>query len=565
MKKKTLLIIIISLIILLGVLCGVFAYLFLATDIFKSDKELFLKYAVDMANNTEKVNLLENYSNKKKTTAYENSGTFTVNTEVKGGSTSDENIQMIQNAINYGNNTNISFNGKVDNANKRVEENIQINYSDTINFPFTYKQDGDIYGIKADAITPNYIAIENNNLPDLFQKLGATDLTNIPNKFEIQEIQNLEFTDEEKTHILNTYLMPVINGLADEKFSKEENADGSVNYTLTLTYQEINSIIAQMLQTLSTDTMIINKINSVLQELYQNQSMNITPEDIQNAVNNMNDTAVDEGVATIKVVQKNGKTTNISVNANDLTIKFEKEQNDSDVRYNISIANAEEYTFIVEVSYSGLNTNNIIEEFSININIPEAMEITYTFDNTVTFGNAVNIEEMDMTKTAVLNNYPAEQLQPFMNQLGMAVTQINTNQMNQIGYPTYMVNPMVMWFTSPLYLQIYNLATDSIINNNLSEEEIEAKNMPFESYKGQIKGSNVKSLCDKVRLYSLDGESKAINVKLGQPASATSFVDNVNDINTIKSNIQSGKTYNVTLSYDETTGYICEIGIVEIN
>lgn len=453
MKKKTLFIIIISLIVLLVVASGIFTYLFLVTDLFKSDKELFLKYAVDMVNNTEEVNLLENYNNKKKTTTYENSGTFAVDTELTENSTSDIAMQMIQNVISLGNNTNISFSGKVDNANKKVEENIQINYSDTVNFPFTYKQDGDIYGIKADAITPNYIAIENNNLPELFQKLGTTDVTNIPNKFEVQEIQNIEFTDEEKTHILNTYLMPVINGLEDEKFSKEENADGSVNYTLTLTYQEINSIIAQMLQTLSTDTMMINKINSALQELYQNQSMNITSEDIQKAVNNMNATVVAEGVATIKVVQKDGKTISLSVNSNDLTIKFEKEQNNSDVIYNISITNTEGNAFIIEVSYSGLDTNNVSENLSININIPEAMNVTYTFDNTITFGNAANIEAMDMTKTAILNNYPTEQLQPFIMQLGNAIAQINTNQMNQIGYPADMINPMIMWFIAPGLLQ----------------------------------------------------------------------------------------------------------------
>lgn len=453
MKKKTLFIIIISLIVLLVVASGIFTYLFLVTDLFKSDKELFLKYAVDMVNNTEEVNLLENYNNKKKTTAYENSGTFAVDTELTENSTSDIAMQMIQNVISLGNNTNISFSGKVDNANKNVEENIQINYSDTVNFPFTYKQDGDIYGIKADAITPNYIAIENNNLPELFQKLGTTDVTNIPNKFEVQEIQNIEFTDEEKTHILNTYLMPVINGLEDEKFSKEENADGSVNYTLTLTYQEINSIIAQMLQTLSTDTMMINKINSALQELYQNQSMNITSEDIQKVVNNMNSTTVDEGIVTIKVLQNNGKTTSLSVNTNDLTIKFEKEQNNSDVIYNISITNTEGNAFIIEVSYSGLDTNNVIENISININIPEAMNVTYTFDNTITFGNAANIEAMDMTKTAILNNYPTEQLQPFIMQLGNAIAQINTNQMNQIGYPADMINPMIMWFIAPGLLQ----------------------------------------------------------------------------------------------------------------
>lgn len=565
MKKKTLLIIIISLIVLIVVAGGVFTYLFLATDLFKSDKQLFLKYAVNMADNKNDINVLDSYNNKKKTMAYENSGSFTVNTELMNNSTSDIAMQMVQSVINFGNDTNISFSGKVDNANKKVEENVQINYSDNVNFPFTYKQEGEIYGIKADIVTPNYIAIQNNNLPELLQKFGVTDVTNIPNKLEAQEIQSLKLTDEEKTHILNTYIMPMINGIADEKFSKEENNDKSVSYTLTLTYQEINNIIAQMLQTLSTDTMMINKINTILQELYQNQNMKITSEDIQKVVNNINAATIDDGVATIKVVQKDGKTMSLSVNANELTLKFEKVLNNSNVVYNISLTDNKGNAFTIGLSYSGIDTDSVFENFSVNISAQKAMNVSYTFENTVTFGNQVSIEPMDLTKTAVLNNYPAEQVQPFMTQLGNVITKINTNQMTQIGYPTDMVNPMVMWFTMPVYLQIYNSASESIQNNNLSEQEKDANNMEFESYKGQIKGSQVKNLCDKVRIKGLDGMSNKINVKLGSPASATSFVDNVNDVDTIKSSILSGKTYNVTLSYDTATGYVCEIGIEEIN
>lgn len=486
MKKKTLLIIIISLVILLIVAGGVFAYLFLATDLFKSDKQLFLEYAVSMADDKNEVNVLENYENKKKTTAYENSGSFSVNTEMIENSTSSIATQIVKGIIDAGNNTNISFSGKVDNTNKKVEENIKVNYNDTVNFPFTYKQDGDIYGIKADVITPNYIAIQNNNLPELFQKLGATDVTNIPNKLEAQEVQNFELTDEEQTHILNTYIMPMVNGLADEKFSKEENADKSVSYTLTLTYQEINNIIAQMLQTLSTDTMMINKINTILQELYQNQSMNITSEDIQKVVNNMNATTVDEGVVTIKVLQKAGKTVNLSVNANDLTLKFEKAVTKSNAVYNISITDTKGNAFTIEMSYSEIDTNNVFENFSVNISIPDAMNVEYIFENTVTFGNQINIESMDLTKTAVLNNYPAEQLQPFMAQLGSAIVQINTNQMTQIGYPTDMVNPMVMWFIVPGVLQQSGLTKQAEEAQKKQEEATEKQEEMLTNTETQI-------------------------------------------------------------------------------
>lgn len=598
MKKKTLLIIIITLIILLLIAGGVFAYLFFATDLFKTDKQLFLKYAVSMGNNKNETNILENYEKKKRTTAYENNGNFIVNTEVIGNS-SDLGMQMLQSVITPSNNTNITFSGKVDNANRKVEQNIQINYSETVNFPFTFKQDGDIYGVKSDLITQNYIAVENNNLKELFQKLGTTDVTSIPDKIEVQELQSMGLTGEEKNHLLNTYVTPMVNGLSDEKFSKTENADGSVEYILTLTYQDLKNIGVQILNTLSTDTMMINKINTALQDMYQNENMLLTTENIKETATNLNEKTVEDGNATISVTQKEGMTTGIRVDTADIIIKLTRVQDTSSAKYNISLKGKDTREISLQVSYSGLNTNIVTENISVTANIPDMMNVSYSFNNTVTFGNAVNIETMDMTKTAVLNNYPAEQLQPFMTQLGNVITQVNTNQMKQIGYPTDMVNPMAMWVVAPGLLQqqgLINRAQEAqkqqeeaeremneIMTNseaqineilsgmaddsptNLADTEIKANNSEYESYKGQISGSKVKALCQKVRSNNLAEPSQKINVKLGQSASATSFLTNVNDVNTLINNISPAKTYNITLSYDTTTKFVCEIGIEEIN
>lgn len=562
MKKKTLLIIIISILIILLIAGGTFAYLFLATDLFKTDKQLFLKYAIGISNDKNEANILENYENKKKTTAYENSGSFTVNTEIVSES-SDATVQKLKNVVNIANNTNIAFSGKVDQPNKKMEENIQINYSDTVNFPFTFKQDGDVYGVKSDVITPNYIAVDNNNLKDLFQKFGVTDVTNVPDKIEAQQLQTIVLTDEEKNHLLNTYLVPMINGISEEKFTKSENSDGSVDYMLTLTYQDIKNIVSQMLETLSTDTMMINKINTILQEIYKDEGILLTTEKVKKAVTNLNNQTVTDGNVTISVTQKDGVTTGMNVSSTDIIIKFSKVQDASSVKYNISLEGNDTNEISFQILYTGLNTNSITENISVTANISNSINIVYSYNNKVTFGNTVNIEAMDMTNTAVLNNYPAEQLQPFLFQLGSAIVQVNTNQMKQIGYPVEFGNPIAMWFTMPTVYQMYNNASSTI--NNLNKEEIEANNSQYEAFKGEIRGSQVKALCDKVTINNLNGMSNKINVKVGQPATATTFVENVGDANIIKSSIQAGKNYNVTLSYDASTGFVCEIGIEEIN
>ena len=44
MKKNNKLVIIISIILILGIVSAVFAYLYLMTDIFRTNQELFVKY-----------------------------------------------------------------------------------------------------------------------------------------------------------------------------------------------------------------------------------------------------------------------------------------------------------------------------------------------------------------------------------------------------------------------------------------------------------------------------------------------------------------------------------------
>ena len=59
--------------------------------------------------------------------------------------------------------------------------------------PFNYKHVEDIYALQADFALPNYVGIENNNIPELLQKLGVNidSSVEIPNKIEGQELESI--------------------------------------------------------------------------------------------------------------------------------------------------------------------------------------------------------------------------------------------------------------------------------------------------------------------------------------------------------------------------------------
>ena len=247
-------IIILAILIILSVIA--FALIYVFTDLFKSNKELFAKYAVSMMQ--EKTAFLpsnlKEYINKKSTTPYENNGSLTANI-------SSNSNEQINNMFNFANNARINFSGKVDAANNRDEQNINIFYTNDVSLPFNYKHVEDIYALQADFALPNYVGIENNNIPELLQKLGVNidSSVEIPNKIEGQDLESIKFSDEEMKGLYNNYLMPAINNLTDDKFSKMENSDGSVDYAITLTVEDLKNILIQMLQNLSQDTSLISK------------------------------------------------------------------------------------------------------------------------------------------------------------------------------------------------------------------------------------------------------------------------------------------------------------------
>ena len=108
----------------------------------------------------------------------------------------------------------------------------------------------------------------------------------------------------------------------------------------------------------------------------------------------------------------------------------------------------ESATITFTMAYSGLNTNNTTETISMNLTAPGLYSQNYSYTNALTFGNTVTFDAFP-EDTAYLNNSSAEEIVSFLSQVGQIIAQNNENQMNQIGFPTDMVNPIIAWFVGP--------------------------------------------------------------------------------------------------------------------
>ena len=168
-KSKKILVIIIIAVILVIALVGV-AYCYFATDIFKSNKELFFKYMGQVLNEENGMieQPLKQYFEKQKNTPYTTQGTITT-TVTKDG----QQVQTYKTLNDF----NISFSGQVDTANDQCMQEIHLNYSENVNFPLTYKKIKDKIGIQTEYVGSKYVTVEEEKLGDSSVEMleGAAD------------------------------------------------------------------------------------------------------------------------------------------------------------------------------------------------------------------------------------------------------------------------------------------------------------------------------------------------------------------------------------------------------
>ena len=185
MKKRYLIMLIIAIVLVLCIGAG-FAFAYFFTDIFKSNKDLFLKY---ISQNTEIMDFVNDndvkaYSDKQKQTSYTSEGTIKTNVTFP-----DSSQAQIANALQ---NCNISFNNKVDNANKYFNGTVKANYSDNQSLEFNLYRNNDVFAGKINDVLYKYIGFENNNLKEFAQKMNLPTevISAISNKMEFSKIEN---------------------------------------------------------------------------------------------------------------------------------------------------------------------------------------------------------------------------------------------------------------------------------------------------------------------------------------------------------------------------------------
>lgn len=566
MKTKSIKLSIVILLVLIIILGGVFAYLYFATDVFKTNQELFFKYLGQLVASEEGFveDNLTAYFEKKRTGKYEDNGNFYVDIDMSG--VDDDMLATV-------NDFNIEYSGKIDNTTRKNEQDISINYSSDVNFPIKYKYANETLGLQTDYVSSKYIGIENSNLKEFAEKLGVTDTESIPDSIDFYaqtENENVfNFTEEEKQQIINTYKTIFEEKLANKEFGKTEE-NGATNYSVEITNQEAKEMIVSCLETLKTDNIILPKIEEVLAQSLEiaNQSSTeeITIQDvIQAYIDELNQTNIEDGSSVITVSQTNRKLTGITVQIEGMEFKITKTNAQGTLAYTMEVnmqdtESGDNIRCYVTASYQGLEQLSSVNEtyqFGITGTMDGAeQKMVYNLNCTDTFKDDINIEDFGENDIQVINEYNGEQIAVLMTTIGERIQEVNAMQMEQIGFTEY-GNPMLYAFPIlSLNMLIYNQATDVVNESSMSEVEMSTFNSRFTQYEGTQRGTAVRSLLQMVLSNNLSQTDENRKVEVSGVVTMTKDATEVSI-----DEIQTGSTYNVELQYNE--GVVSAIVITE--
>lgn len=467
MKKKTGIIITIIIISVTLIVAGIFAFLHFATDIFKSNEQLFWKYA---SNSSQLAKMLTN-ENKTEQKNWKATHSYTAKGDLSIAVTKETGTQTIK----------LGTTEKYNQNTRRNYADITLYNVEAEHLKASYINSEDIYAIYCkDIYEPYYIGFRNSDLKQFIEKLGIPNTENIgiPDAISFGRSKNvpklpLSISEEEK-YLSDTYFNMLLSSIPEEKYTKTEKESITINnqsyetvgYQLDLSGEEIKQIIVNLLSKAKDDEQLINYLSLKVFSDFDKESiqkiidgMITSIQQIQNPVDKISfvvyqpkkgitkirikDNRIAEIVIDIDDSKENKKNVDISFNSSEsenaqmqtvMQVEMEKQILDSMIIYTTNIVdNKSGYQLVMNTSLGNVMEDKIENNSKITI-FDNDTTIETSYYKTIQVANEeVDIQELTNTSAVVVNNYPREQLENFFEGLGRRIEQIIPEKVEQLN------------------------------------------------------------------------------------------------------------------------------------
>ena len=542
-KKNKLIIISIAIVSVLILAIGLI-FVVTATDTFKSNKKLFLKYGAQSFDTKKGFinNEVIEYFKKQKEVAFETNGDLSFNIS---NPDIDEDLSQT-------NECDITFSGQVDLSSSKILENVSINYAQDVKFPFVFEKTNNVVGIQTEYIGSKFIGVELDKLSEIDRSLNDIDLN----------IEKAEITDEQYQYLISTYLKVINEKITNSNFSKVTESDLK-GYKLTLSKEEIRQILVALLEKTRDDQAVLNIYNQFTQ---------ITSDEINDVIEKLNKenySDEEENIEIIVFVSK-GKVQKIRVSFENSMIELKKEESGNTKQYNINYKYSEDDQIInlyAIAKYSGLQSLQLItENYEFGIETGDTHYVYY-LNNEVNFTEGVNISDLNNSNCLLINRLENEQKELLTNAISERIAQVNRMQMERLGL-TENKNPLTN--IVPSFGESLNSSSSSNALNRytefsgdeISETEVNSFNAKFEMYEDtNSQGTTTKGLLSTILNNNEQNEDDENRQITEINFNGEEYEANEENIVLIKSEIETEEHYKIEFEKDENTGKIYRVVI----
>ncbi len=385
-SKKGLIASIVIAIIAILVLAG--GLIYVKTDLFKPANMLFYKYLLGEKTKFNYDEFLEQIKNDEEK-EYSSSGEISANIDSEATST------YARNNMNNISKFKVEFEQKSKPQEEKMASNIKLRYDNKDVISANLVKNADIYAVQSDIMNEKYIAVENNNLKDLAQKLGI-DEKSIPDKFEqVKAYDLLYVSKDDRKEIVDKYKKVINNKISKDKYSTEKKVETEINgekiktstYKLTTTEKEIYETIKSMLETAKEDEKLQELIISKYEMINKNGQDNeeLTKDNIKEKIEELISdidkklkSASEDSVDIIVYVNK-GKTVKIEVKENEslYSIEFFEKDNKNNIVVLTNVENKEDKLNIEYEIKEENDSKNVIGTITILSENKEQVKINY--------------------------------------------------------------------------------------------------------------------------------------------------------------------------------------------
>lgn len=553
MKKNKKLIVIMSIIFILAVVSTVFAYLLIATDLFRSSNELFAKY---FSQNTEAIQKILNletidvYKNLKNENKYE----------------SNTNIKMMHSeggeVSNPLNDLGLKLNIQKNNEEQYAYADAQIIYEDEEYLEAEIIKEQETYGLRFTDAVLQFITIEKEENTYLNEGIISEEQANV---------------------LMDKYLNIITTAISNGIFEKQRdvmithnNVETKTNaYSVFINSEQVSNTLIAILNNVKTETEIFNKLQQFIEKEEITRKIDELISNISGSseIPTIKITVYEQKQKTIRTVVEIGlhkiSIENIEQNV-EIKTKIEyQDLNNNQMQYKcelskMNIDNQEKFEIIINpVKGEDYYTLTFLSEMKLSNNKIE-LDTKFSHKQDITTISLVLENEINI----VDNIKKAETLVSGNNISYSTLGEKRIQQLiNEIVLPT--INERIDLLKEKFGIK--EDETESVVTENeMSQVEINEFNAKFEFYTGdEVSAENVKKLLDIIKnnvsgyengTVTIENETSKSNIILHIEKGQT----NQESITKALEEINDNKKYKIQIIYKESNGLIDYIKISEL-